>query len=212
MVLAALFLLGGWGLALREAGSWPLLTSPELIVASAVAAVCWYLVDGNAHRARWGPLTFVMVTVGMVAWAMVRWPVGAVSSVATSVAAAWTCTTNLLLALACGAYAEAGSQAVAQLVAKHGADEPPAEGVGAYALMAGLPLLTASLVIHLMAGLYSNGLIWSWSASEAWRLLLWLLYTIIWCSVVLLSWRGRRVWIWLAGALLLNALVWIVGV
>jgi hypothetical protein len=192
-VLALLCLIGGLALSAVRRGNWPLGTAAEWIVAAAGAAILWRLLDERSYDLPWGGLTHLLVATLLV-WGVVRWPSAQTTSAVRSEPQIASFASNLTLALACGAFVEAGSLALACLFAEIQAHRPCGASPGCHAVWIGLPSLTASLLLSAIAGLYTRGVYWEWSVSESWRLLAWFFYAVLWCASILLRWRGR--WLW----------------
>ena len=207
VVLAFLFLTGSMAVsAIRQAG-WPLLAPEEAIIASAAGAILWHLLNKNRRESKWGsPLVYATV-VALVIWGIARGVAERTPPTGDRGQQVWWLAARVALALACGAFVEAGSMALAQLVtARQRRLQALPEGEtsrsaaesdnssGQQALLPGLSLLTASLLITAVGGQYTRGVAWSWTRAESWQLLAWLFYTIMWFAFVLLGWRGRRLW------------------
>lgn len=207
VVLAFLCLTGSLAIsAIRQAG-WPLLAPGEAIIASAAGAILWHLLNKNGHESKWGsPLVYAIV-VALAIWGIARWPAERTASTVDRGQQVWWFASRVTLALACGAFVEAGGTAVAHLVAARQQRlqaltqgetsrtmAVSGDSSGQHALLPGLSLLTVSLLITAASGQYTRGVAWSWTSAESWQLLSWLFYTIMWFAFVLLGWRGRRLW------------------
>ena len=207
-VWAALFCaLAALGSISVRRGEWPLTAAAEVAVASAASALLWRLLHRrrNGHRFA-SPLLYVL-TAGLLSWPMLL----RAHSLDTWLQP-WSFFSNLLLALAFGAFVEAGSSALANLlfdwrgkrggtVARETVDvaepeeqkwkaaqfRPTDGGTGQSASQPGFALLTASLLIRAVVGQYTRGIPWSWSALESWQAILLLWYAIHWCAFVLLG-------------------------
>jgi ABC-type transport system involved in cytochrome c biogenesis permease subunit len=207
VVLAFLCLTGSLAIsAIQEAG-WPLLAPGETIIASAAGAILWHLLNKNGHESKWGSPLVYAVVVALAIWGMARWAAERTPSMVDRGQPVWWLASRVALALACGAFVQAGSMALAHLVTV-GQERLQAltqretshtmvvsgDSSGQHALLPGLSLLTASLLITAAGGQYTRGVAWSWTSAESWQLLAWLFYTIMWFAFVLLGWRGQRLW------------------
>ncbi len=207
VVLAFLCLTGSLAIsAIREAG-WPLLAPEEAIIATAAGAILWHLLNKNGHESKWGSSLVYAVVVALVIWGIAR---GAAEGTPSPVDLGQRMSglaSRVALALACGAFVEAGSMALAHLLnARQKLLQAPTQAETSrtmavsgnssaqHALLPGLSLLTASLLITAVGGQYTRGVAWSWTNAESWQLLAWLFYTIMWFAFVLLGWHGRRLW------------------
>ena len=204
--LALLGVVAGLGLSAVRRGAWPLTGTTELIIASAGAATLWHLLDKHVCQLRWGGLIYAAIAALLIG-GVVRWPVAQSASLGHSAPQTWLFPSHLALVLACGAFVEGGSLALACLLTEIQAHGICSEGAGRYAVLPGLPLLTASLLLSAVAGLYTGGVYWEWTVAESWRLLAWLFHAVLWCASVLLSWRGRRLWVLTALGLIPTLLV-----
>ncbi len=197
-LLALLCMVAGLGLSAIKRGGWPLLVTAEVILASAAGAMLWRVLCRHGHKSKLGALLLYAIAAGLLVWGVARWPTPQAVSVVNSVQQAWLFASHLTLALACGAFVEAGSLALACLLTARQtnsqADMDCNEKAGRNAVLAGLPLLTVSLLLTALGGQYTHGVYWSWTVSESWHLLTWLFHAILWCTLVLLGWRGRRLW------------------
>jgi len=197
--LALLCVVAGLGSSTIQRGSWPLIMPVEVITATAAGAMLWHLLSRHEHKQRWGSPLFYAIVASLLMWAIARGPALQAATVVDSAEQPWWFASHLALALACGAFVEAGSLALTSLVTERQQTNLPVtmasdSHAGQHAVSPGLPLLTASLLITALRGQYTRGAAWSWTASESWQLLAWLFYTMIWCAFVLLGWRGRRLW------------------
>ena len=205
--LALLCVVAGLGSSTIQRGAWPLITPMEVITATAAGAMLWHLLSRHEHKQEWGSPLFYAIVASLLMWAIARGPALQAATVVDSAQQPWWFTSHLAFALACGAFVKAGSLALASVVTERQKNRQPVappegcrdtvasgEKADHHAMLPGLSLLTASLLITALGGQYTRGVAWSWTASESWQLLAWLFYTMIWCAFVLLGWRGRRLW------------------
>lgn len=192
--LALLCLATGLALSIAQRRDWPLMTAPEVIAASAAAAIVWRFL--HPYHGEWQWEALCDLTAGALAiWGIARWPVSKTTSVLPAMPQSWQFVLHLALALACGAFIHAGSTALACLLSEKRAHKVCDAGSGYCAISLGLPFLTASLLLRAITGLYIRGVYWNWSTAETWQLLAWVFYVIVWCAWVLQGWCGRRVWV-----------------
>jgi ABC-type transport system involved in cytochrome c biogenesis permease subunit len=198
VVLALLCVVAGLGSSAIQRGGWPLILPVEVISASAAAAMLWRLMGRQGHEPKWGrPLLYAMVA-GLLAWGIAHGPTPRAASAVDAWQQPWLFASHLALALACGAFVDAGSLGLTGLLAEMQPGSQVMAGAsgdnaGQYTALPGLALLTVSMLITALAGQYTRGVAWSWTAFESWQLLAWLFYAIIWCAYVLSGWRGRRI-------------------
>jgi len=210
-VLALLCLVSGLAFSAISRSSWPLTAVGEVILASASAAVLWHLVCRSCRKSRLEDPGFYVTSAGLLTWGLAQRSGAQIVSVSSLLQPAWVFTTRLMLALACGAFADAGSLALFRLVAAKQpdgrADVDCGEVIGCYAVLLGFPLLTLSLLLTALGGQYAEGIYWSWSVAESWQLLTWLSHAVLWCGYVLLGWRSRRLRILASLGLILTTLM-----
>jgi hypothetical protein len=212
VVLALLCMVAGLGSSAIQRGGWPLILPLEVITASAAAAMLWRLLGRQGHESEWGPPVLYAMVAGLLAWGMAHGPTSQAASAVDAWQQPWLFASHLALALGCGAFVEAGSLALISLLTEMQPDGQAMAGAsgdkgGQYTALAGLSLLTVSMWITALAGQYTRGVAWSWTAFESWQLLAWLLYAIIWCAHVLSGWRGRRFWALTASGLIPTVLM-----
>jgi hypothetical protein len=210
-LLALLSAVAGLGLATVRQGALPLVTPEQVITATSAAAMLWRLLNGRDREPKWGATVSYAISAGLLLWALMRRPAPQASPTADAVQLTWRFVSHLVLALACGAFVQAGSLALASLVTERQSHKETlalsAEKVGQHALLPGLSLLTVSLIITALGGQYTRGVAWSWTTSQSWQLLAWLFYAVIWWDFVLIGWRGRRVLALAAMGLIMTFLV-----
>ena len=220
VVLALLCLVVRLGLPATQRGGWPLIMPAEVIIAAAAGAILWRLVNKPRYEPQWTAPVLYAIVSSMLMWGLARGSSPQTASIVDSWQQTWLFGSHLALALACGAFVLASSLALASLLTEkqqaRRAVGPPqgwpkvlasGEKAGHHAMLPGLPLLTASLVIAALGEQYTRGVRWDWTVSESWQLLAWLFYTVIWCATVLLGWRGRRSWSLTAAGLIVTLLM-----
>jgi len=195
-VLALLSAVFGLVFSAISRASLPVIAREEVITGSAVGAMLWRLLFRHRCEPRLRALFFYVMVAGLLMWGVAHPGSPQVDSGADSVQQTFMLLSYFALALACGAFVNAGSLALSCLVVG-GREEKPArvgsnEEAGRTAVIPGLPLLTLSLLFGGLAGQHAEGVYWSWTASESWQLLVWLYYAALWCTFVLLGWRSRR--------------------
>jgi len=211
LVLTLLGAVCGLALSAISRASWPLVVAEEVILASAAGAVLWRLLLGRRRESV--PEASILCTIGasLLVWGLGQRSGSQVRSAVNSLQSTWLFATRLVVALACGAFVDEGGLALSCLVAAgqgHGrSDVDCIENTGRYAVLLGFPLLTVSLLLAALGGLYSEGVYWRWSVAESWQLLTWLYYAVVWCGYVLLGWRSRRLWILASLGVILTALM-----
>ncbi len=211
-VLGALCVVAGLVQSAARHGGWPLLIAAEVILASAATALSWYLLyHRRCEPNPEGPLLYTIV-MALLMWGVARWPKPQSAAMATASAQQlWLSASHLVLAVACGAFIEAATRALACLIAKR----PPEQQAEVSSIdrhecrasLPGLAILTASLLLTSLGGQYMGGAYWSWGVLESWQLLVWLFYTILWFAVVLLEWRTPRACGLTAAGLILTVLM-----
>jgi len=137
-------------------------------------------------------VSFAALAVGLLAWSAARWPEPVGTAAVSPTERMWLSFTHLALALACGAFMEAGALALACLLNRTPSQTAHNGDAARHALLPGLPLLTLSLLLGSLGGQYTSGVFWSWTVSESWQLLAWLFYAIMWLAWVLRGSYGRR--------------------
>ena len=196
VVLALLSAVFGLVFSAISRASLPVIATEEVIAGSAVGAMLWRLLFRHRCEPRLRALFFYVMVAGLLTWGVAQPGSPQAGSGAHSVQQTSMFLCYFALALACGAFVNAGSLALSCLVVG-GREEKPArvgcsEDAWRVAVTPGLPLLTLSLLLKGLAGQYSEGIYWSWTASESWQLLVWLYHAALWCAFVLLGWRSRR--------------------
>ena len=197
-VLVLLCIIIGLSFAAIERHGWPLLTMAEVILGSVAGALLWSVLLGLGRASRWEALLFSTVIAGLFVWGIVRWSDPAEGAMLHPIQQFWLFAAHFALALACGAFVGATSRALACLLAErrqsvHTNAEWNIEAER-YALLLGLPCLTASLLLTALGGQCTRGVYWSWTATTSWQLFTWFFYAVIWCAFVLLGWRSRQLW------------------
>jgi hypothetical protein len=212
VVLALLCVVAGLSSSAIQRGGWPLILPVEVISASAAAAMLWRLMGRQGHEPKWGPPLLYAMVAGLLAWGIAHGPTPRAASAVDAWQQPWLFASHLALALACGAFVEAGSLALTSLLTEMQSDSQvmavaSGDKAGQYMALPGLSLLTVSMLITALAGQYTRGVAWSWTGFESWQLLAWLFYAIIWCAYVLSGWRGRRLWALTASGLIPTVLM-----
>jgi len=199
LVLSLLSAVCGLAFSAVSRAGWPLVAAGEVILASGTATILWCVLLARCRESGMQSLVFFAVAVGLIIWGLAQQSDSLVTSAAHSLQPAWLFVTRLVVALACGAFAAAGAVGVSCLVAAGRGDGRVhvdcGEHIARYAVLVGFPVLTLSLLLAVLGGLYSRGVYWSWSVGESWQLLAWLYYAVLWCGYVLLGWRSRRLWV-----------------
>ncbi|HUT15727.1 MAG TPA: hypothetical protein VMY98_05730 [Anaerolineae bacterium] len=211
LVLALLSAVCGLAFSAVSRAGWPLVAAGEVILASGTATILWRVLLARCRESGLQAFAFCAVAVGLIIWGLAQQPGSLVSSAANSLQPAWLFAARLAVALACGAFVAAGGVGVSCLVAAGRGDGRAqvdyGEHTARYAVLVGFPLLTLSLLLAVLGGLYSRGVYWSWSVGESWQLLTWLYYAVLWCGYVLLGWRSRRLWVLASLGLVLTILM-----
>ena len=211
LVLALLSAACGLAFSAVSRAGWPLVAAGEVILASGAATILWRVLFARCRESGMEALAFCAVVVGLIIWGLAWQPGSLVTSATNSLQPAWLFATYLVVALACGAFAAAGGVGVSCLVAVGRGDGRAhmdcGEHTARYAVLVGFPLLTLSLLLAVLGGLYNRGAYWSWSAGESWQLLTWLYYAVLWCGYVLLGWRSQRLWVLASLGLILTVLM-----
>ena len=211
LLLALLSAVCGLAFSAVSRAGWPLVTAGEVILASATATILWRVLLARCRESGLQALAFCAVAVGLIIWGLAQQPGSLVTSATNSLQPAWLFATRLVVAHACGAFAAASGVGLSCLVAAQRGDGQAhvdcGEHTARYAVLVGFPLLTLSLLLEVLGGLYSRGVYWSWSAGESWQLLTWLYYAVLWCGYVLLGWRSRRLWVLASLGLILTVLM-----
>lgn len=183
--LAVLCVVAGLTLSVARHGGWPLTATAEVILTSAAAATLWHLLCRGSREPGPGNLLMYAIVAGLLLWGMARWPGSAQGAMATTsvpqgetqaLPQPWLLVSYLALAVACGAFIKAGSSAV-------GESSP---------VLPGLSMLTASLLLQALGGLYAYGVYWSGTPAQSWQLLVWLFYAALWCAFTLLGWPAQH--------------------
>ena len=197
-VLALLGIVAKLGFSAIQRGGWPLVVTPEVIIASAAAAILWHLLDRRGSELKLDAVIFYAIVAGLLIWGFARRPAPQAASVGDSGQQTWLFVSHLALVLACGAFVEASSLALASLLTERQtnkqADMDSTESAGRCTVLLGLSLLTASLLLAAVGAQYTRGVYWNWSVSESWQLVVWLFYTTLWCAFTLSgrSWQRLR--------------------
>ncbi|MBM4430871.1 MAG: hypothetical protein FJ026_11085 [Chloroflexi bacterium] len=192
----------GLVLATVQGNRWPLTVPTEVVFASAGFALLWQIQQRQRYQPRWAPLLCYLLVFGLLLWAIVRWPTAENVSRIEEWQQAWTATAHLALAVACGAFVQAGGVALASLLSERD-NQASSPQIGSNVALWGLAALTTSLGVTSVGGLHTRGMPWSWTSSESWQLLLWLFYAVLWCAQRLLVLRRRQVCILAVAGLLL---------
>ena len=211
LVLALLSAVCGLAFSAVGRAGWPLVAAGEVILASGTATILWRVLLAQGRESGMQALTFCAVAVGLIIWGLAQQTGSVVTSATNSLRPVWLFATRLVVALACGAFAAEGGVGVSCLVAVGRGDGDGhvdcGEHTARYAVLVGFPLLTLSLLLAVLGGLYSRGVYWSWSIGESWQLLTWLYYAVLWCGYVLLGWRSQRLWVLASLGLILTVLM-----
>ncbi len=192
-VVAMLCIIIGLELYSTKESVWPLQTPPEVIIASVAVALLWHLVRPCSMEWLWEAL-FYLITAALAVWSIAHWHLVETASTPQNVPWFWPFISHLTLVLACGAFIHAGTANLTYLFATKISGKATDKEINNNAILLGLPFLSMSLLLTVVAGLYTRGVYWDWSTAESWQLLVWLFYVMIWCAWVVLGWRGRRIW------------------
>lgn len=192
-ITAFLCIVIGLGLYSAKESAWPLQAAPEVMIASVAAALLWRLVRPCSVEWQWEALFYLIAAV-LAVWSMAWWNSMQIASTPQSMPQFWPSMSHLALALACGAFIHAGTASLIYLFTDKLSGKTADEEINSNAVLLGLPFLSVSLLLTVIAKLYTRGVYWDWSTAEAWQLLTWLFYVMIWCAWVVLGWRGRRIW------------------
>ncbi|MBC7261749.1 MAG: hypothetical protein H5T63_07015, partial [Chloroflexi bacterium] len=138
---------------------------------------------------------FYLGAAVLVMWGIARWPTAEAISAIQTEPRFWLFVSHLILALACGAFIHAGTTNLACLLTEKISQRICAEESSNDAVSLGFPLLSAFLLLTVIAGLYTRGIYWNWGTADSLQLLAWFFYAIIWCAWVVQGWRGRRIWV-----------------
>lgn len=189
MLLAGLCVVIALFFSVSRRHTWPFEAGTEVILASAAAAILWRLLCR-----RWGGLAsshfiFHAIVAGLLVWGMARWP--STRQVQTA-SQPWLFVSHLALALACGAFIEAGSTSLARLLTQRQVKVEAGGDAERYPILLGLALLTASMLLQAFSGFYTRGVYWSWTIAESWQLIVWLFYFALWSAFIQLGWPLRR--------------------
>jgi hypothetical protein len=163
-----------------------------LLALTAGAAAFWHSVHWDGSSSRWELVILGLSVSLLLAWAArIGWHQ---PSSGQNGPQAWSSAAHLLLALACGAFAEQGCAGVAQwrpaTDVQPMTDAPGDELHGTQYDAVALALLTSSLLLTMAGSLFITGIWWRWSTAEAWTLVLLLWHTVSWWCLAFLHWRG----------------------
>lgn len=192
-IMAFLCLAIGLGLYSAKESAWPLQAAPEVIIASVAVALLWHLVRPCNVEWQWEAL-FHLTAAALVVWGIAQWRSMQMVSMPQSMPQFWPFISHMALALACGAFIHAGTVNLAHLFTAKISGKAVDEEINNNAVLLGLPYLSVSLLLTVVAGMYTQGIYWNWSTAASWQLLTWLFCVTIWCAWVVLGWRGRRIW------------------
>lgn len=165
----------------------------ELLTFTAGAALLWHATRSSRPSPRRESLVLGAAASFLLAWAAsIGWYTPAAWQ---SGPQAWRTVAHLPLALACGSFIQSSCAGIARWGSTSGVQPPTGPSTtqpgrrrnGAL----GLALLTAALLLTMVGTLFITGTWWTWSAAEAWTLLLLLWQAIAWLGSGFLQRRGR---------------------
>lgn len=213
-LLAVLCVAASIALSAARRAAFPLTSKAEAIVATAAATVLWHIVGRRFGAPRPEAPSYI-VSVGLLLWGVARWQgalppaplLGSPAALLTAAQQPWLLVARLALVLAWGAFVEAGCLAAAGKLPQAHSDGPLALHESTLAVSnpaaVGLVFLTASLFLQGLGGVYTNGVYWSWSGVESWRLLVWLYYAALWYASSASTWAETRLrWLPIPGMFL----------
>lgn len=197
-----------------------LVAGGQWMVITGAATLLWFLLNDRGSREgprqEQSPFPAYGIIVILLLCGIMRWTAGSTLSGVSGPVARSTMVgmvprvlwwmSSVMLLLASGALVCAGSMALGRLAdqrlgQEHALVTGPEGETSAWqaatadvapVALGAFPLLTASLLLSVMARLYTQGVYWNWAAVDSWRLVGWLFAASLWYGCVLLGWTGRR--------------------